>query len=1523
MTQADHHTQYPYVPDSLYRPEYEKDSCGVGAVAQVEGKRSHQILEYGLQSCCHVMHRGAMDADGKTGDGSGILTQIPYKILLPELEKLGGKVKKEEQLGVGVFFLPQYNQLKIKERCVELIRRHGVEVMGWRLVPTNPDALGKGARNTQPDIQQVMVKRAPEMDGDRFERALYMARREIELVAKTEFPEVYICSFSHRTISYKALALPPAMWNFYPDLQNPDYETAICLYHQRFSTNTFPSWALGQPFRMLAHNGEINTVRGNRNWFASSERDLQSELWGDDVRFLKDVVNKDGSDSASLDNALELLVLSGRSLSHAMTMLIPPAWRIDPKTTEAEKAFYEYHRCFQEPWDGPAALVFTDGRSVCAKLDRNGLRPSRFKLTDDGIFSLGSEVGTIILDDAKVVRKGRLAPGQMICVDTETGEFTSDAEIKEELSTRRPYDKWLGDNRVTLNDVATPEPQEPEGDLDVLSLTQKQVAFDLNKEEVTMVLTPMIEKGQEPVYSMGDDAALSVLSQRPKLLPTYFKQLFAQVTNPPIDPIREKLVMSHGVYLGRKRNLLDETPDHAKMVYLDAPFLLDHQLKALSEIGGEFQARTLDITWPASEGEEGMKAAVDKLCEQAEEAVDEDVRILILSDRAIDHERAAIPGLLAVGAVHHHLNRAHKRMRLSIVIETGEVRDPHAAATMFGFGAQAVCPYLAYETIREILENDTKGKLGDLTYTKALKNYIAALDKAVLKIMSKMGISVLASYQGAQIFEAVGIGKELIETCFTGTSSQVGGIGFKDVARESLQRHQEGFSLPADGEDAKPLKLGDPGYFRNRQKGEMHAITGPVIKNFHTFVKTGDPDKYGEYVENLKVNHPVALKDMLDFVPAETGPIPLSEVEPIETIRTRFTTAAMSLGALGPEAHEDLAIAMNRIGAKSDSGEGGEDSKRFKPYANGDWANSKIKQVASGRFGVHTHYLMNAQEIEIKMAQGAKPGEGGQLPGHKVNGIIAKLRHTQPGVTLISPPPHHDIYSIEDLAQLIHDLKEVNPAATVCVKLVAEAGVGTVAAGVAKANADTILISGHEGGTGASPLSSIKHAGLPWELGLAETQQVLMLNELRHRVKLRTDGGLRTGRDILMAAILGAEEYNFGTIAMIALGCVYVRQCHLNTCPVGIATQDERLRKEKYKGKPEHVVNFFNAVAHDVRAQLAALGVASLDEVIGHPEYLRQREIPDHPKANLIDLSKMLKDVTTIGAGPMPRRREWARNDGIHDEALDVKIISDAEEALENKKPMELSYDVVNTNRNIGTRIAGEVAKRYGNHGMDDATIDLKFSGSAGQSFGTFLCGGIRMTLTGEANDYVGKGMCGGEIIIKAPETRGFEPDKNSIIGNTVMYGATGGHLFANGRAGERFCVRNSGGVAVVEGVGDHGCEYMTNGLVVILGWTGKNFGAGMSGGRAYILDVNDDFEKMINPEMVEIVKLDIKEDIDTVKSLIHRHFELTDSPKAKEVLTNWDDFQGMFKKVQPKGAKDAAPVEDDKPEETPVPAKS
>ena len=1515
-------TRHIHIPKesagSLHRPELERDACGVGVVAHVKGERSRRILELGMTSVSNVTHRGALNADMKTGDGAGVTTHLPYGVLLPEVEKRGGKLEEPTDLAVGVFFLSAKNDadnLKGRILAEGVIRNRGIGIIGWRDVPTDDKALGDQARETQPQIKQLLLKRPAGLDDDAFERALFLARREIEIRSRQEgISEFYVASLSHRLVSYKGFMVATALENYFIDLQNPAYETGVCLYHQRFSTNTFPTWALAQPFRMLAHNGEINTLRGNRNWLNSRIGQFESEIWGDDMHLLNNLFDPDASDSASLDQALELLVLSGRSVPHAMAMLVPPAWRIDPFTPDEVADFYKFHGCFCEPWDGPAALAFTDGRTVAASLDRNGLRPARFKITEDGIFSLASEVGTCYLPDSTVVRKGRLGPGQMIVVDTETGEVFGDSDIKGQLASLQPYSQWLSDNRIEFNDRVDKQPATPQDDLDFLTLSQNQVTHGFSKEDMDMVLAPMAKTGMEPIYSMGDDAALAVLSLRPKILYPYFKQLFAQVTNPPIDPIREHLVMSLEADIGPERNLLTESPEHAKVIHLESPFLFEHQLRALEELDAEFPSHTIDITWKASEGTAGLKPAIDRICEEAEKAIDEGCQILVLSDKATDHENAPVPALLAVGAVHHHLTGAQKRMKTSIVIETGEARDVHHMACLIGFGATAICPYLAHQSVRELLETDKRDKFEGLAVPDALVNYHKALEKGILKIMSKMGISVLNSYQGAQIFEAVGIGEEVIERCFGGAPSQIGGIGFAEIATETLTRHEEAFgqAIPGDEEEeaeAKPLKLTDPGNYRHRRNGEVHAVNGPVIKNFHTFVKTGTPEDYQAYLEEWKKNRPNALHDLFELVPSARGPIPIEEVEPIEDIRRRFTTAAMSLGALSPEAHETLAIAMNRIGGKSDSGEGGEDPKRFKPYPSGDWANSKIKQVASGRFGVHAEYLMSAEEIEIKMAQGAKPGEGGQLPGHKVNEIIAKLRHTQPGVTLISPPPHHDIYSIEDLAQLIHDLKEVNPRAKVCVKLVAETGVGTIAAGVAKANADVILVSGHDGGTGASPLSSIKYAGLPWEIGIAETQQVLMLNGLRDRVTLRTDGGLRTGLDIIHAAALGAEEYNFGTIALIAMGCVYVRQCHLNTCPVGIATQDPA-KIEKFKGTPDMVVNFFNAVSQETREHMAALGVRKLDDLIGRPEFLRQREVPDHPKANLIDLSKILRDVGKESDRGLARICLQDRNDGLHARPLDDKIIQDARNSIRDKEPIQLSYKIKNTNRNVGTKLSGVVADHHGNHGLPDGTIDIQLKGSAGQSFATFLCGGIRLTLDGEANDYVGKGMSGGEIILKAPADRKFVPHENSIAGNTVMYGSTGGRLFANGRAGERFCVRNSGGTAVVEGIGDHGCEYMTNGLVVILGETGKNFGAGMSGGLAFVLDLDDRFEKLYNPEMVEVSPLEDPEDINLLKQLIYQHLEYTESERAREILADWDSFQAKFRKVHPKAnVADAKPA--------------
>lgn len=1501
---------------SLHRMDLERDACGVGFVASVEGKRSREILDMAICGVCSVQHRGAVDADRVTGDGAGVLTQIPHKIFQPFIDEMHFELQHPMDLAVGVFFMPQdpTERMRIHLLAEGLLRNREIQVIGWRDVPVNPNELGHKARLTMPVIQHLLVARPEGMDDAPFERQLYLVRREMRLKARIhKLAEFYIASFSHRTMVYKALLLPSSLQKFYTDLQSDDFETALAVFHQRFSTNTFPTWALSHPFRTLAHNGEINTVRGNRNWLNSRASDFENPVWEGEEQLLKELIAKGQSDSASLDAALDLLMQSGRDPVHAMAMLVPSAYGIDPTTSPELKAFYEYHECFSEPWDGPAAMVLTNGLSVVASLDRNGLRPSRWKLTTDGIFALGSEVGIVHIDDARVRWKGRLAPGEMLEIDLLKKRIRFNDEIKAELASRQPYGEWLK-NRTSLTAQA---PELATGELDVLTLSQKQAAFGFTKEELEMSLTPSLAKGEEAIYSMGDDVALSVLSTRPRLLSSYFRQLFAQVTNPPIDPIRERAVMSLDVVLGPQRNWLGQTPEHAKVVHLTSPFLFENELASLKTLK-EYPHRVLDTTWPISEGTEGMKHALDHLCAAAEKAARERVQIIILSDRAVDHTRAAIPALLATGAVHHHLNRRKIRMRLSLVIDTGEARDTHQMACLFGFGASAVCPYLAFATIRELVESDKiarKPQLDGMSYEKAALNYRKALEKGVLKIMSKMGISVLSSYIGAQIFEAVGIGEEVMQFAFTGTPSQISGIGFPEIAAEALARHYAGFGV-AVPEGLSSIDLGDPGYYRPRQKGEMHAVTGPVIKNFHTFVKSGKAEDYQNYVKASLENTPTALKDLFEFVPSSEGPISIDEVEPIEDIRVRFTTAAMSLGAISPEAHEALAIAMNRIGGKSDSGEGGEDPKRFKPYENGDWANSKIKQVASGRFGVTAEYLANAWELEIKMAQGAKPGEGGQLPAMKVNRMIARLRHTTPGVTLISPPPHHDIYSIEDLAQLIHDLKEANPRARVCVKLVAETGVGTIAAGVAKANADIILISGHDGGTGASPLSSIKHAGLPWELGLAEAQQVLMLNGLRERVTLRTDGGLRNGRDIAMAAILGAEEFNFGTIALIALGCVYVRQCHLNNCPVGVATTDPKFRA-KFKGNPDMIVNFFNAVAQEVREIMASLGVRTMDEMIGRPQFLRQREVPGHPKANLIKLDRILRDVGQDLGQDAARTCQMNRNDGLDQHPLDDRIIQEAQFAISDKmKVRPLRYKVKNTFRNIGTKLSGQIAFHHGNHGLAPGTVDVTLEGSAGQSFAAFACGGVKLTLIGEANDYVGKGLCGAEIILK-PSSRvnaDYKTWENSILGNTVMYGATSGSLYAAGRAGERFCVRNSGATAVVEGIGDHGCEYMTGGEVAVLGSFGKNFGAGMSGGVAYLLDEAGMFAKLHNPEMIKGEPVLDLEDANQLKKLIYDHLDKTDSARAKMILENWTDYQPKFVKVMSKAEPVAVPPEEETP---------
>jgi glutamate synthase (NADPH/NADH) large chain/glutamate synthase (ferredoxin) len=1486
--------------EGLYDPAFEHDACGVGFVAHIKGQRSNRILRHALTCVCSLIHRGAMDADAKTGDGAGILTQIPHRLFRHEVEKMGHKLFQDTDLGVGMMFLPNdpYTQARCRHLTETALNEHKLFIFGWRTVPVNTSVLGEKALRTCPDIEQVLVGRPDPslMSDDEFERKLFLCRNQIEDQAECQgIKDFYIPSFSSRTIVYKGLLAAPTLEKFYLDLRDPNYQTALAVFHQRYSTNTFPTWPLSQSCRMLSHNGEINTVQGNRLWTLAREPELKSPLFGESIRKLRPIVQPGGSDSSSLDNALELLVMGGRDPLHAMLMLVPAAWQGDSSVPQDVKDFYEYHQTLNEPWDGPAALAFSDGRIIGACLDRNGLRPARYKITDDDLICLGSEVGLLPIDDARVIEKGRLGPGEMIAIDTVTGQLLRNDEIKARYAQRQPYGEWLRDNIREI--VSQPSLESPPPS--PATLLQQQLAAGYNEEEITTLpslLKTMAMTGEEAIGSMGDDTPLAVLSKRPRLLYTYFKQLFAQVTNPPIDPIREKLVMSVEVLAGLRHNWLEETPAHARLLRLQSPVLTNPELQQILALDeAPFRARRISCRFPVSDGPDGLKIHLDRICREAEKAIDDGITLLVLSDAEIDARHAPIPMLLATGAVHHHLIRADKRARAGLICETAECREVHQLACLLGYGASAVNPYTAFATLNDLLSknqlSDEKVQVTDPAV--AAKNYRSSLEKGLLKIMSKMGISTLASYSGSQIFHAIGLHPDVIAFAFKGTASQVRGLSFREIAGETLARHTRAFSPDA--------KITDEGVFRFRRDGEMHAYTPSVIQSFHTYVgikgvdKAGKWEDYEKYVHAVEETAPVALRQCLAL--KKGTPIPIEEVESIEEIRRRFTTAGMSLGALSPEAHETLAIAMNRIGGKSNSGEGGEDRARFTPMENGDSKNSRIKQVASGRFGVTAEYLASATEIEIKMAQGSKPGEGGQIPGHKVSPLIAKLRRSTPGVTLISPPPHHDIYSIEDLAQLIYDLKQVNPRAKVCVKLVAEAGVGTIAAGVAKAYADIVLISGHDGGTGASPLSSVKNAGGPWELGLAEAHQVLLLNGLRNRVTLRTDGGMKTGLDILMAAMLGAEEFNFGTAALIATGCVYVRKCHLNTCPVGITSQDEKFRA-KYKGTPDNVVLFFNAVAEEVRRYLASIGARTMNEIIGRADYLEQRVVPDHPKANLLDLSRLLAvpkvdDIT-------PRFHTWERNDKLEDRTLDAVILQDAKSCLQTRKKLKLKYKVKNTQRSIGTQLSGEIAYRFGDEGLPDGTLELALSGTAGQSLGAFLVRGVRINLVGESNDYVGKGMNGGEIILVPTPGVKFTPMDNSICGNTVLYGATGGALYVRGRAGERFAVRNSGAVAVVEGIGDHGCEYMTNGQVVVLGATGKNFAAGMSGGLAYVLDERGTFPERCNRAMVNLQRLGGPEEIKALRELIYRHLELTDSERAREILDGWTRFEPLFWKIVP-----------------------
>ncbi|MGH9685579.1 MAG: glutamate synthase large subunit [Candidatus Acidiferrales bacterium] len=1483
-------------PQGLYHPRHEHDACGVGFVANIEGKKSHEIVMKGVQILINLTHRGACGCDPQTGDGAGILIQIPHAFFDRECASLGFSLPAAGEYGVGMVFLPVDRQERLLcEGIIEkAAKEQGLSVLGWRDTPINGNTIGRLARNTQPYIEQIFIRRGRDMDQDALERKLYLVRKQAEnVVAQSDMKEkdfFYVPSLSSRTIVYKGLLLAPQITHFYKELSDPDVTSGLCLVHQRFSTNTFPSWKLAHPYRYVCHNGEINTLRGNMNWMHARQSVLASPLFGEDIKKLLPIIPAGGSDSAMLDNAVELLTMAGRSLPHVMSMLIPEAWDHDPTMPENVKAFYEYHASLMEPWDGPAAVAFTDGRVIGAKLDRNGLRPGRYLVTNDGLVVMASEAGVLPIKPETVRIKGRLAPGRMLLVDTEQKRLISDEEVKQQLAGRQPYGEWVKENQITLDDLPRPNRVQP---TDHETILMRQRAFGYTDEDLKTVLLPSALQAQEPIGSMGIDTPLACLSDKSQLLFNYFKQAFAQVTNPAIDPIREDLVMSLNSYIGREGNILEETPKNCHTLKLRHPIISNWRLEKIRRVSwGDFLATTISTLFRADGGEQELERAVEALCRRASLALRNGYTLLILSDRGVDAESAPIPSLLALSAVHNHLIREKTRNQVALIVESGEPREVMHYALLLGYGASAVNPYLAIESLENLYRDGAFP--AEFTWDKAFKSYMKSVDKGLLKVFSKMGISTLQSYQGAQIFEAIGLNRSVVDRYFTGTSSRIEGVSMEVLAREALMKHE--FAMQPVSESSTALRVG--GEYQYRVFGERHLLNPLTVSKLQHAVRESKFETFEEFAQiiNQQNRDHLMLRGMLEFRPAGP-PVPLDDVEPASEIVKRFATGAMSFGSISKEAHETLAIAMNRIGGKSNTGEGGEDEVRFVPDANGDLRRSAIKQVASARFGVTTNYLVNADDLQIKVAQGAKPGEGGQLPGHKVDDVIARVRHSIPGVGLISPPPHHDIYSIEDLAQLIHDLKNANPRARISVKLVAEAGVGTVAAGVAKAHADVILISGYDGGTGASPISSIRHAGVPWELGLSETQQVLVLNDLRSRVRLQVDGKLQTGRDVAIAALLGAEEFGFSIAPLISMGCIMMRKCHLNTCPVGIATQDPELRK-KFQGQPEHAINYFFFVAEDLRRVMAELGFRTLNEMVGRVDCLVQRQDVEHWKAKGIDLSSVLHDP------PVPshigRRNTMQQDHGLQD-ALDCKLIEMAQEALENGTPVALSLPVRNIHRTVGTMLSGEIAQRHGSAGLPDDTIRIHFTGCAGQSFGAFLAKGVTLTLEGDANDYVGKGLSGGRLIIYHSQQSEFVPEENILVGNVCLYGATSGEVFFGGMAGERFAVRNSGATAVVEGVGDHGCEYMTNGLVIVLGNTGRNFAAGMTGGVAYVLDRNGDFAAVrCNRAEVDLEPVSDQADVDKLFQLISRHAEYTGSPQAKWILDNWETTLTKFVKVFP-----------------------
>ncbi|MBI1813860.1 MAG: glutamate synthase large subunit [Deltaproteobacteria bacterium] len=1483
-------------PQGLYHPWFEHDACGVGFVANVKGVRSHDIVQKGLQILQNLTHRGACGCDPLTGDGAGLLLQIPHEFLKQACKPLRIALPAPGQYGVGMVFLPR----NVRERnvCLEtfekIIHEEGQKFLGWRTVPVDENAPGPVARDGMPEIRQIFIGAARGVDDPAtLERKLFVIRKRVEHAIREsdlkDSESFYLPSLSGRTICYKGLLLPNQIPAFYRDLNDPTFVSALALVHQRFSTNTFPSWDRAHPYRFIAHNGEINTLRGNINWMHAREKLFASPAFGDDIKKIVPIINLDTSDSGMFDNALELLMHTGRSLPHAVMMMIPEAWQKHESMSDTKRAFYEYHACLMEPWDGPASIAFTDGTVIGAVLDRNGLRPSRYVVTKDGLVVMASEVGVLDIPPQDIVLKNRLQPGRMFLVDTAQGRIVDDDELKESMAARQPYRKWLAQNLVKLDALPAADPKALPPACDTDSLLTRQQLFGYTLEDLRILMAPMALNGQEAVGSMGNDTPLAVLSDKPQLLFNYFKQLFAQVTNPPIDPIREELVMSLKSTIGSEQNLFDETAEHCHQLELENPVIGNADLARIKAVrNGKLRATTLPTLYKVRDGGAGLKAALDELCARASAAIEQGNTILVLSDRDTSETLAAIPSLLATAAVHHHLIREGTRTRCGLVVESGEPREVMHFALLVGYGAGAINPYLAGETLIDMVRS---GQLKDVAEAVAIEHYLKAANKGLLKVMTKMGISTLQSYRGAQIFEAIGLNHELIDRYFTWTASRIEGVGLDVIAKECELRHHLAFEVSPslDGD------LDAGGFYQWRRRGEHHMYNPESIAKLQHATRAGNYKMFKQYsaLVNDESQRLCTIRGLLRFKPGT--PIPLDEVEPATEIVKRFKTGAMSLGSISREAHENLAIAMNRIGGKSNTGEGGEDPVRYQRDPNGDLRRSAIKQVASGRFGVTSYYLVNCDELQIKMAQGAKPGEGGQLPGHKVDEYIAKIRYSTPGVGLISPPPHHDIYSIEDLAQLIHDLKNSNDRARISVKLVAEVGVGTVAAGVSKAKADVVLISGDSGGTGASPLTSIKHAGIPWELGLAETQQVLVMNDLRGRIRVETDGQLKTGRDVAVAALLGAEEFGFASSALVASGCIMMRVCHLNTCPVGIATQDPVLRK-KFEGKPEHVINFMMFIAEELREIMAELGFRSVEEMIGRVDQLDASDTVDHWKGKGVDLTQIL------------HRPEAGANVAIHcvqsqdhglERALDNQIIELAKPALERKEKVEFSLPIRNVNRTVGTMLSAEISRRHGIEGLPPDTITIHLKGSAGQSFASFLAPGVSITLEGDANDYFGKGLSGGRIVIFPPKESTFVPEENSIVGNVSLYGATGGEVFLRGMAGERFAVRNSGVTAVVEGVGDHGCEYMTKGTVVVLGKAGRNFAAGMSGGVAYVLDADGTFKTRCNMGMVEIDPL-TPHDVETLHALIRRHYDYTQSAVAWRMLSGWKEYAPQFAKVMP-----------------------